>query len=94
MLKVTCIRQLGKDSVVVDNNGVVIIEDNFGNPIVVVVQIQPGVYTVVNSSDEDFNRVLQGLGIDKIVVNEKLQMDMPLPSGDVKLIRGPTGFNL
>ena len=94
MLNVHCIKQLGHGTATVTDNTIVIIEDEFGNPIVVVVQVQPRVYTVVNADDPDFNRVLEGLGIDKIVVSDKVDFTMPLPDGQVKLLRGPKGFEL
>lgn len=94
MINVHCVKQLGQGTATVTDNTVVIVEDDFGNPLVVVVQVQPRVYTVVSADDPDFNRVLEGLGIDKIVVNDKLHFDMPLPDGNVKLLRGPKGFNL
>jgi hypothetical protein len=93
VLKVKCIGRVGQGSTVVDNNGVVIVEDEYGNPIVVVVYIQAKTYTVVTADDPDFNRILQGLGIDKIVVNEPMEVNFP-PTQDLKLIRGPAGFNL
>ena len=93
MLKVRCARRLGRDAVTVDDNGVVIVEDEFGNPLVVVAYIQPQVCTIVTADDPDFNRVLQGLGIDKLVINEPVSFSMPLPKGNVKLLRGPAGFS-
>lgn len=94
MLKVKCIRTLGKEALIADDASVVIVEDDFGNPIAVVARIQPLVYTIATADDPEFNRILEGLGIDKLVINEKIDFNMPLPSGNVKLLRGPKGFNL
>lgn len=94
MLNVHCIKQLGQGTATVKDTTLVIVEDEFGNPIVVVVQVQPRVYTVVNADDPDFNRVLEGLGIDKIVVNDQVDFTLPLPDGQVKLLRGPKGFDI
>lgn len=91
MLKVRCTRKLGKDAVVVDDNSVVIVEDELGNPVVVVVYVQPRIYTVVTPDDPDFNRILEGLGVNKVVVNNPLILPIP-PEGEFKLLRGPTGL--
>jgi hypothetical protein len=92
VLNVHCVRALGKGTAIVTDNTLVVIEDDFGNPIVVVVQVQPRVYTVIKADEPDFNKVLGGLGIDKIVVNDQIDFNIPLPGNDVKLLRGPKGF--
>lgn len=92
MLKVSCIRRFGKDAVVLTDNSTVIVEDEFGNPIVVVVYIQPQTATVVTADDPDFNKILAGLGIDKVVIDSPVNFNMPLADGNVKLLKGPFGF--
>lgn len=94
MLNVHCVRALGQGTATVTDNTIVVVEDDFGNPLVVVVQVQPRVYTIVNADDPDFNKVLEGLGIDKVVVNDQVNFNIPLPGKDVKLLRGPQGFSI
>jgi hypothetical protein len=89
MLTVKCIRAIGQEPKVVANTAVAVIEDEYGNPIVVTVYVQPGVYTVVTPDDEDFVRILQGLGIDKIVVNNRLILNNDMKAQGQKLISGP-----
>lgn len=77
MLRTVCVKQLGGGSTTIDDSNVVIVEDNFGNPLVVAVYISENVTTVVTPDDPDFNKILAGLGVDKIVVNNKLILDLP-----------------
>jgi hypothetical protein len=94
MLNAKCIRSLGSDPVHVENCVLVIIEDSYGNPIAVVAEVQPDITTVVTADDPDFNRILNGLGINKIVVANQIDLDHE-PMGDgAKLLSGPAGFEI
>jgi hypothetical protein len=89
MLTVNCVKRIGLETIAVDNVSMAIVEDSFGNPLVVVVQIQndPPAYTVVQADDPDFNRVLAGLGIDKVVAINRIQLDKP--AATATLLTGP-----
>jgi hypothetical protein len=92
VLNVKCIRQFGLTPVEVDQTNIVIVEDKFGNPIVVVISYDsnPPHHTVVTADDPDFNRILAGLGIDKVVINEPLRTNFPTPEGNPIRLQGPT----
>lgn len=95
MVTVKCVRQFGCAPVEVDKTNTVIVEDKFGNPIVVVVSYDtnPPHHTVVTADDPDFPRILAGLGIDKVVINEPMRVDFALPEGANPLrLQGPSGF--
>lgn len=87
MLTVKCVRRLGQAPVVIKDSSTVIVEDNYGNPVAVIVHINQNACTVVTPDDPDFNRILQGLGVDKIVINEQLNLNQSNTGG--KLIGGP-----
>jgi len=72
------------------NATTVIIYDVYENPIVVVVEIQPDVHTVVAADDPDFNRILAGLGIDKVVIDTPLIPTKEIPA-EAKIVSGPFG---
>lgn len=87
MLTVKCARKLGQEPTVIKDASVVIVEDEFENPVAVIVHIQQGVCTVVTPDDPDFNRILSGLGVDKLVINEQLALKQEQQGS--KLISGP-----
>lgn len=68
---------------------VAIVEDVHGNPIQIACELQPGVYDLANIKQDgrQFNNMLRALGIDKVVVAEKLAADSP-PDGS-KLLYNP-----
>ena len=70
MLKVKTVSHIGAKAEETDAR-VVIVEDLYENPIAVVCELATGMTTVVSASDDDFNRVLKSLGIDKLVINNK-----------------------
>jgi len=77
-------------SITQENISQVIVYDLFDNPIMVVVEVQPGVHTCVAANDKDFNRIMAGLGIDKVVIDTPLIPDREIPA-EAKLISGPFG---
>lgn len=88
MLKVQCMRRLGLDSVTTDEVSLVVIEDRFGNPIAVVMETQPNVAEIISANEPDFNRILDGLGISKIVVANTIKPSHA-PQQGAKLLQGP-----
>jgi hypothetical protein len=58
----------------------VVVEDELGNPLVVVIETSQRMNMVVTCNDSDFNQVLQQLGINKVVIDEPMQLAGP-PSG-------------
>jgi Trk K+ transport system NAD-binding subunit len=70
VLKVKTLSHIGAKAEETDAR-VVIVEDLYENPIAVVCELATGMTTVVSASDDDFNRVLKSLGIDKLVINNK-----------------------
>ena len=87
MLEVTTSSGLGQ-SVQQTVGNLVVVNDHLGNPLVVVQEVSPGVSIVVPANDPDFNRVLSGLGLDKVVVCNKLLVSSSLPAG-AELVAGP-----
>ena len=79
-----------QDRPVVTDASTVVVYDQYDNPITVVVEVRPGVYTYAAANDPDFNRILSGLGIDKVVVNTELSLDKDVPE-NAKLLSGPFG---
>jgi hypothetical protein len=86
VLKVKTLAHIGAKPTETDAR-VVIVEDIYENPIAVVCELATGMTTVVSASDDDFNRVLQSLGIDKMVINNKAESQSP-PDG-AKLLYDP-----
>jgi len=76
MLKTTVIPRIGEAPVEIDGS-TVIISDEFGNPLVVVTRVADQTSMVSTFKDEDFNRILSSLGIDKVVVDNELLIDRP-----------------
>ena len=70
------------------HGNLVVVKDTYDNPLVVVQEVSNGVTMVVPATDPDFNRVLAGLGLDKVVVCNKLLVDNTPPDG-AKLVCGP-----
>jgi len=91
MLKVSCSGGIGGSQHVLDDINLVIVEDTLGNPIVVVIETQTGVQSVILADDPDFNRILNGLGIDKVVISEKITSPDGAPDG-AKLLQGPSNY--
>ena len=86
MLKATCIltsgarQQVGKLSTL-------IVEDTYGNPIAVIMEIQPGHEVVITPNDgEDFHKTLRSLGINKMLFTEPLNADISPQKGDITII--------
>ena len=79
MLKVKTLAHIGAEAKETDAR-VVIVEDLYENPIAVICELATGMTTVVSASDDDFNRVLKSLGIDKLVINTTAKPD-PAPEG-------------
>ena len=67
MPRVTCLSGLGKP-IVVDNVTTVIVETEQGTAIAVVTETVPGGYALIPATDPDFNRIIGGLGLDRIEV--------------------------
>ena len=86
MLKVKTLSHIGAKAEETDAR-VVIVEDLYENPIAVVCELATGMTTVVSASDDDFNRVLKSLGIDKLVINNKAEAS-EVPEG-AKLLYDP-----
>lgn len=86
MLKVKTLPHIGAKAEETDAR-VVIVEDLYDNPIAVVCELATGMTTVVSASDDDFNRVLKSLGIDKLVINNKAETSKA-PEG-AKLLYDP-----
>ena len=86
MLKVKTLPHIGAKAEETDAR-VVIVEDLYDNPIAVVCELASGMTTVVSASDDDFNRVLKSLGIDKLVINNKAETSKA-PEG-AKLLYDP-----
>jgi hypothetical protein len=83
MLTAKVLQQIGRE-VVVAQGRMVVVEDEFGNPLVVVLQTSPRMTTILSCRDADFNTMLRQLGLDRIVVDSPLQLPGP-PQGARKL---------
>lgn len=89
MPRVTCLRGI-TDPVVVEKATTVVIEDDFGTPIGVVYEHMPGAYLLVPANDPDFNRIMEGLGLDHVKVTvTPLRIDKSQWPTQGQLISGP-----
>lgn len=70
---------IGRD-VAVAKGTTVIVEDTLGNPLVVVVETTAQMNMIVTCQDPNFNQVLRQLGINKVVVDQPLELSGP-PAG-------------
>jgi hypothetical protein len=91
MLKVSCSGGIGGSQHILDDINLVVVEDTFGNPLVVIIETQPGVQSVILADDPDFNRILKGLGIDKTVISSSIDSIEDIPDG-AKLVQGPADY--
>jgi len=66
----------------------IVVNDHFGNPLVVIQEMSPGVAVVIQANEPEFNRVIAGLGLNKVVSCGKLLINNPVPAG-AELIAGP-----
>lgn len=66
----------------------IVVNDHYGNPIVVVQEMSPGVAVVIQANEPEFNRVIAGLGLNKVVACDKLLINNPVPAG-AELVAGP-----
>jgi hypothetical protein len=72
----------GRETQVIEDPDLVIVEDKSGNPIAVAAKLgMEGVIAVssIDAGEETFNRVLHGLGIDKTVVRQDLTAGLRKP---------------
>ena len=83
MLRAVVIGKLGTRPAVVKGN-TVIVEDSLGNPLAAIVETSERMNLVVTVKDKDFNNVLRGLGINKVVVEDPMPLEPP-PSGARRL---------
>ena len=60
----------------------ILVEDSFGNPLLIVCEHKPGVVTVASAHDPNFDKVLKSFGIDKTVFNSNVKL--PPLSADCK----------
>lgn len=87
MLTTTAIQGLGREIQTIRGD-LIVVKDHYGNPVVVVQELQPGILTVVTADDDDFNRVLRALGLDKVVICDRLESQYEPPEG-ARLLAGP-----
>ena len=90
MIHTTVIPRVGAEPVEIDGS-TVIVSDSLGNPLVVLAEIADGTTMITTINDDDFNRVLESLGLDKVVVNNRLVIDGP-PS-NAELLYDPNKRN-
>ena len=86
MLTTTVIPSMGHTPYRVDGN-TVIIEDEFGNPLVVVMRVADKTTMITTYRDNDFQRILSSLGINKVVLDNNLAIDGP--PQDAELLFNP-----
>jgi len=64
----------------------VVIKQADGTPIGVAAEYGPeGAHAVSHAGDDDFNKILEALGIDRLVITDSLYLD---GAGGAKLVRG------
>ena len=94
MLTITILRGFGQKPIVVQGS-TIIVEDENGTPVALVDQNQlnPEVsaITVGSAADDRFNDMLSSLGIDKVVVNEPIELPLQQPEG-AQLLMSPKGL--
>lgn len=50
----------------------VVVRDNFGNPLAIVVEVDSRTFEVYKYTEPEFNRVLRNLGIEGVVVVDQI----------------------
>lgn len=71
-MKVKILQTVGRDVQIVEARQI-IVEDEADNPVIVISEVQPGVIELTSVDDgAEFQKILKGLGIDKIVTVEKI----------------------
>ena len=78
-MRVKAYRRLGDPKPIVADVAVVVVEDANGVPIAVSCEIAGGAIASVTASDADFNRTLQVLGIDKLVIADSIDAGLRTP---------------
>lgn len=75
-MKIKVLQAVGKDVAILQDVVQLIVEDEDGNPVTVISELQPGVIEVATADEgAEFQRILQGLGIDKTVVCQKFDSE-------------------
>jgi len=73
-MRVRLLQSIRDPQPLVREASVVVIEDDFGNPLIVGSDFTlPGSYQIADVRDENFNDILRALGIDKVVIAEHLE---------------------
>jgi hypothetical protein len=69
-------KQVGEVSAKI-SGGFIVVEDDFGNPLIVAIQDASGGSVITHCKEPNFNQILKGLGIDKTVLVEDIKTDKP-----------------
>lgn len=83
MLKAVAVARVGGEVAAVTGN-LIIVEDDFGNPLVLVLRQSERDSIILTCTDADFNATLRALGLNKTVVASPLDM-APLPDGALRV---------
>ena len=78
-MRLKAYRRLGDPEPIIADVAVVVVEDANGNPIAVACEIANGAIAACTAKDEEFNRTLQVLGIDKLVIAESIDAGLKTP---------------
>lgn len=89
-MQLEAFQTLGGKTYSIDNLAVVVVNDRFGNPLMVACELSPGMYEIAKVGDPDFEKALQVLGINKTVVVTDIQP--PPPRRGDRQVMGPNSY--
>lgn len=78
-MRLKAFRKIGDPQPIIAEVSVVVIEDDNGVPIAVACDVGPGAVCTAHARDEEFNRILKTLNIDKLVITDNLESVLKNP---------------
>lgn len=86
-MRLKAFKELGDKNPIIAEVSVVVVEGDDGTPVMVACDVGNGGICASSAKDEDFNRVLRTLGIDKLVITDNLDAALK-PPGELPAIFG------
>lgn len=87
-MRLKAFRKIGDPEPIIADVSVVIVEDDNGVPVAVACEVGPGAICTAHARDEEFNRILKTLGIDRLVITDNLESVLKNPEQLPLLVGG------
>lgn len=68
-------KHLGDKEPIEQPAALVVVEDSSGNPVAVATELGTHMVAAATAGDKDFNQMLRGLGLNKVVVTKRINPD-------------------